>query len=116
MVVDCGVGGIDFKLKLVLIFVDEFGGDFIVECWGGVIDYWIFELGVYIIKIYDFIFDGGIEYFYCFIVKVIVENVLIECYLVMWVVGFFFWLFLCSFVEVDVDEIIVVDDELLVLV
>jgi hypothetical protein len=64
VIVDCATGGIDSKLKAVVILADAAGRDLQVERGGGAIDFTIPEDGRYVIKVHDLTFQGGAAHFY----------------------------------------------------
>jgi hypothetical protein len=64
MVVDCSAGGIDSKLKPVLIVADEQGRDMVVQRRGSPISFTAPKDGCYVIKVHDLTFQGGPYYFY----------------------------------------------------
>ncbi|MCA9157902.1 MAG: serine protease, partial [Planctomycetales bacterium] len=64
MVVDCSAGGIDSKLKPVLIVADEQGRDMVVQRRGNPVSFMAPKDGSYVIKVHDLTFQGGPYYFY----------------------------------------------------
>jgi hypothetical protein len=64
IVVDCAAGGIDSKLKAVLVIADTAGRDLVVERRGGVLDFTAPSDGKYIVKVHDLTFQGGDAFFY----------------------------------------------------
>lgn len=64
IVVDCATRGIDSKLDAVVIIADEAGRDLLVERRGGVLDFVVPTDGVYVIKVHELTFKGGVGFFY----------------------------------------------------
>lgn len=64
IIVDCATRGIDSKLDAVVIIADEAGRDLLVERRGGVLDFVVPSDGVYVIKVHELTFKGGVGYFY----------------------------------------------------
>jgi hypothetical protein len=64
VVVECGAGGIDSRLRPVLIVADAQGRDLVVNRTSGLLDFTPSADGTYIIKVNDLTFQGGEHYFY----------------------------------------------------
>ena len=64
LLVECAAGGIDSKLKPVVIVADEKGRDLKVERRGGMIEFITPSDGTYMVKTHDLTFNGGNYYFY----------------------------------------------------
>lgn len=64
LIVDCATGGIDSKIKPVLIVADSRGNDLVVERRGGAISFTPERDGAYLIKVHDLTYKGGAPYFF----------------------------------------------------
>lgn len=78
VIVECAAGGIDSKLKAVLIVADEQGRDLKVERRGGAIDFTAPEDGTYQVKVHELTFNGGPHYFYRLAIREVVDDKLPE--------------------------------------
>ena len=74
IVCQCAAGGIDSKLKPVLILADSAGRELFVERRGGMLDFVAPSDGTYSLKLHDLLFQGGPAYFY----RLVLEDLLPE--------------------------------------
>ncbi len=78
IVVDCSAGGIDSKLKPVLIVADEQGRDMVVQRRGNPLNFTAPKDGNYVIKVHDLTFQGGPYYFYRLALRSVINETQLE--------------------------------------